>query len=687
MFKRFVNRLISSFTLLAFMVTSGSSSYAQGIVFMPAPGTMVQVSSSYAPAILKGIKVYPAEPLRLNFLIDTGNSGLQDSSLELESSKLIRYFLASLTVPENDLWVNLSPYESDRIIPESFGLTEMGRDLLSEDYILKQLASSMMYPEKALGSQVWGRIYALAVEKYGTTDIPLDTFNKVWIIPDEATVYVNGNTAFIVKSHLKAMLDTDYLALMNTDKKQQAPAATAEARGIAQKVIREVILPVIENEINSGENFSTLRQIYHAMILSTWFKRNLKRSLIGQVYSEQNKVTGIDLASKEVKEKIWKQYVEAFKKGVFNYIKEETDETTQEVIPRKYFSGGFNYAQSAITIEKVDATVMDDSAQKGKTGELKDLAVNLLPVSKRPLDLNRRKFLANISKALGLAIVGPELSGLSIIEPVAVRLNKADPMIMLMLESIGSASELRTDSNGSWVISAGSVPFRDIIAAALPEEYKSKADDIVHVFKNAALQRVNVLSQRKIISAADLDMIITKVWTEMTSLSNEIYRQVKARTINLNAVEEAIDRMQKGEPKYIETAKTPVINRSTSDSYIEEWDNEINRWENEGGKVQPINILIRDSQDKQGEPLVVADVRPNPPAKSGINPGKEDNERKGGIDLNPRNFNLEETGGQVNFNSTIAPAHLADRIDGFTPIILSVTSVNSSQAFFGVVSK
>jgi hypothetical protein len=46
-------------------------------------------------------------------------------------TKLIKYFLASLTIPEKDLWVNLSPYEKDRIIPQSFGLTEMGRDLLS----------------------------------------------------------------------------------------------------------------------------------------------------------------------------------------------------------------------------------------------------------------------------------------------------------------------------------------------------------------------------------------------------------------------------------------------------------------------------------------------------------------------------------------------------------------------------
>ena len=59
----------------------------------------------------------------------------------------------SLTIPEKDLWVNLSPYEKDRVIPKSFGLTEMGRDLLAEDYMLKQITASLIYPEDETGKK------------------------------------------------------------------------------------------------------------------------------------------------------------------------------------------------------------------------------------------------------------------------------------------------------------------------------------------------------------------------------------------------------------------------------------------------------------------------------------------------------------------------------------------------------
>ena len=42
------------------------------------------------------------------------------------------------------------------------------------------------------------------------------------------------------------------------------------------------------------------------------------------------------------------RYVEAFKKGAFNFVKEEKNAATQEVVPRKYFSGGIRFQQLSI---------------------------------------------------------------------------------------------------------------------------------------------------------------------------------------------------------------------------------------------------------------------------------------------------------------------------------------------------
>ncbi len=360
----FVRRVTSLLMLVVFSATTilmpaKASAQSIGIpgVNLPAVGTMLGLSESFHPAIIRGMTVYPDNPLKFDFIVNTGDKDLKGQALEKESQKLIKYFLASLTTPENEFWVNLSPYESGRIIPEALGTTEMGRDMLAQDYILKQLTASLLYPEKDLGNKFWQRVHEKAKKLYGVSEVKVDTFNKVWIMPDKASVYENDNHVFVVERHLKVMLEEDYDAMQ----RNISPPLVGGARGgvdveaknsplpnpphggggnVVSKILKELIIPEIEKEVNEGENFAGVRQIYNSMILATWYKKRLKESLLGQVYVNQNKVKGIDLADKETKQKIYQQYLAAFKKGVYNYIKEDVDALTNEPLPRKYFSGG-----------------------------------------------------------------------------------------------------------------------------------------------------------------------------------------------------------------------------------------------------------------------------------------------------------------------------------------------------------
>ncbi len=320
-----------------------AQSAAPGDFRLPAPGVRVGLSPEFNPPILKGIKVHPDNPFRFDFILSKGDGEFSNDQFKVESEKLIKYFLASLTIPENDLWVNLSPYEKDRIIPLEFGLTGMGRDLLAEDYMLKQITASLIYPENEIGKKFWKRIYEEAAKKFGTTNIPVNTFNKVWIVPQEAMVYEHGDRAYVVKAKLKVMLDQDYLALEKTTSLRQS---NADANSLGSQVVREIVIPELTKEVNEGKNFTTLRQIYNAMILAAWFKVELKRSILGQYYVDKAKVKGIDYQrmfnGNLTPEQIYKQYLKAFKKGVFNLIKEDFDPQSAQTIPRKYFSGGFS---------------------------------------------------------------------------------------------------------------------------------------------------------------------------------------------------------------------------------------------------------------------------------------------------------------------------------------------------------
>ncbi|HQP10635.1 MAG TPA: hypothetical protein PKV41_04555, partial [Candidatus Omnitrophota bacterium] len=159
------NRLLSAFIAFTFIFSVimppmpvFAQLIPQGLTNLPLPGTMMPLTPGFTPPMVIGLTVHPENPLAFDFIIGSGDDRLDGPEFKDESARLIKYFLASLTVPEEEMWVNLSPYEKDRIIPENFGKTEMGRDLLAQDYILKQLTASLMFPEKELGDQFWAKV-------------------------------------------------------------------------------------------------------------------------------------------------------------------------------------------------------------------------------------------------------------------------------------------------------------------------------------------------------------------------------------------------------------------------------------------------------------------------------------------------------------------------------------------------
>lgn len=334
---------------------------AQTVLNLPPAGQMMMLSKSFKPLELKGIKLYEDDPMRFDFLVDHGQSRATSDALKEEISRLTKYFLTALTVPEGDLWVNLSPYEKNRIAPEGFGVTEMGKTLLEQDYILKQIMASLSYPENDLGRRFWERVYRKAQEIFGTANIPLSSFNKVWIVPKKADVFVKGGSAFVVDSELEVMLETDYMAATKNAAKDNLSLSASELKGAAvyAQIVKDVILPELRKEVNEGAHFAGVRQVYTAMILASWYKRHLKDSVLARDYVGQNKVSGIDIDDKDLKEKIFRQYLAAYKKSVYNYIREEYDPASNSSIPRKYTSGGMDFAMFGLQGDRVYREIAD----------------------------------------------------------------------------------------------------------------------------------------------------------------------------------------------------------------------------------------------------------------------------------------------------------------------------------------
>src|SRR5271169_6342662 len=95
-------RLIASLVCLAFILSNFQYSYAQdfSINQLPVPGTMVSISPNFEPALIRGLTVHKDNPFLFDFIVDPGQSKLSQQTLKDESERMIKYFFASLTIPD-----------------------------------------------------------------------------------------------------------------------------------------------------------------------------------------------------------------------------------------------------------------------------------------------------------------------------------------------------------------------------------------------------------------------------------------------------------------------------------------------------------------------------------------------------------------------------------------------------------
>ncbi len=352
-------RLFHYFVTMAFFTSVSLPVFAQlPAINLPEPGAAVTVSAVYQPVLIKGVKVDSKHPLHLEFIVDPNGLSIQDKSLRAQTLRSVRYFLAALTVPNDQLWVNLSPYEKQRIIPDGLSATEMGRDLLAQDYLLKQLTATLLSPTASPGKEFWERVYRQGSHSKQGDPVRINAFHKVWIVPDLAEIREHNGVAVIAKSRLKVMLEEDYLAV-----KKNARTNVTEGKDRAStEFMRAVILPELEREVNEGANFSIVRQVNDALLLAAWFKQRVRQGVLASVYTDRNKIDGIDLQDKTAKEKIYTRYLKAFKKGVYNQIREDVDPLTHLKMPRKYFSGGYDGTHPLFVVQPASELSMIEAA-------------------------------------------------------------------------------------------------------------------------------------------------------------------------------------------------------------------------------------------------------------------------------------------------------------------------------------
>src|SRR5208282_6086562 len=106
-----------------------------------------------------------------------------------------------------------------------------------------------------IGKKFWKRIYEEAAKRFGTTSIPVNTFNKGWIVPEKAVVYENAKagTAYVMESKLKVKLEQDYLSLQKHEGILSMPMSAKDTNQLGSQIVREIVIPELAKEVNEDK--------------------------------------------------------------------------------------------------------------------------------------------------------------------------------------------------------------------------------------------------------------------------------------------------------------------------------------------------------------------------------------------------------------------------------------------------
>jgi len=353
----------------------------------------------YHLPIMKGIAFNPQDPENITFYIDRkGKKKLPGQEIK----RILKYFLGFLTIPEEKLWVNLSPYEPDRIMPEIVAESDIGRDMILEDYLLKQLTASVTNPTTITGRKFWEQVNQACGRIAGCKRIPVDSQFKVWIVPDLAEIVENSkpetlnpkqtlnpksktqnekktpNMAFVKKARLKVLMENDMIRADTrpapTENYGQLPI---QGRGgpcvrpnqknkkiqqinqKAQEIFKRTLLPIIEDQVNNGATFAPLRQMYYSLILANYFKDIMRQDPLYGKYIDKGKSELLKLPDGlKIRKQVYNRYIDNIKNGTYK----------QKINNRIYTCGGSSL--SGVPINKEQLPSKDILAENKDTLEI-----------------------------------------------------------------------------------------------------------------------------------------------------------------------------------------------------------------------------------------------------------------------------------------------------------------------------
>lgn len=263
-------------------------------------------------------------------------------------------FITGLAVSNEKFWVNLAPWEPDRIIDEELKQSEVGRIMLEADLQMKRDFSNYGNPcASQIGKEYWmfldGKREILVqqcMRKYpgeikDRDNVYFRPVTRHWIVPDKVYAYTNGSEIYIINATLTISSDpvTDHASFVVNNQdvwtlsrgcQEELNRSALEFSQYAKELSDSMILPYVVADVNHAERYEDLRNVYFALALAQWYKSNINPEMdIFRDGLDSSDSAALNVLGPWDHREIWEDYVYSFENGEYQCWENTTTKTAK----------------------------------------------------------------------------------------------------------------------------------------------------------------------------------------------------------------------------------------------------------------------------------------------------------------------------------------------------------------------